>query len=46
VDRFGWPVAVAGGAGFACIAAMIWLVTAADQPMAEPAPTAVREVLV
>jgi ACS family glucarate transporter-like MFS transporter len=46
VDRFGWPVAVAGGAGFACIAAMIWLVTAADQPMAEPAPTAVRKVLV
>jgi len=35
VDRVGWPVAVASGAGFAFIAAAIWLVTAADRQMAE-----------
>lgn len=35
VDRFGWPVAVAGGAGFAFVAAAIWLVTAADRQVAE-----------
>jgi ACS family glucarate transporter-like MFS transporter len=36
VDRFGWSVAVAGGAGFAFVAAAIWLVTAADHQVAEP----------
>jgi cyanate permease len=34
VDRFGWSVAVAAGAGFAFIAAAIWLVTAADRQIA------------
>jgi ACS family glucarate transporter-like MFS transporter len=34
VDRFGWSVAVAGGAGFAFVAAAIWLVTAADRQVA------------
>jgi MFS transporter, ACS family, glucarate transporter len=35
VDRFGWSVAVAGGAGFAFVAAAIWLVTAADRQVTE-----------
>jgi len=38
VDRFGWSVAVAGGAGFAFLAATIWLVTAADRPLVEDQP--------
>lgn len=35
VDRFGWSVAVAGGAGFAFVAAAVWLVTAADRQLAD-----------
>jgi ACS family glucarate transporter-like MFS transporter len=43
VDRLGWAAAVAGGAAFAFIAAALWLVTAADRPVASesaaiPAP--------
>jgi hypothetical protein len=38
VDRLGWAAAVGGGAAFAFIAAALWLVTAADRPVAsEPA---------
>ena len=33
VDRFGWSVAVASGAGFAFVAAAVWLMTAADRPL-------------
>ena len=41
VDRFGWSAAVGGGAAFAFAAAAIWLVTAADRPVAsEPAVAA------
>ena len=32
---FGWSVAVAGGAGFAFVAAAVWLVTAADRQLAD-----------
>ena len=35
VDRFGWSIAVAGGAGFAFVAAAIWLVTAADRQITD-----------
>jgi len=38
VDRFGWSVAVGAGAGFAFVAAAIWLVTAADRQIAEQLP--------
>jgi cyanate permease len=42
VDRLGWAVAVAGGAGFAFVAAAIWLVTAADRQVAEQPALAAR----
>jgi ACS family glucarate transporter-like MFS transporter len=45
VDRFGWSVAVAGGAGFAFIAAAIWLMTAADRQMAEQPVLPAREAV-
>jgi len=45
VDRVGWSAAVAGGAGFAFVAAAIWLVTAADRKMAD-APTLATEPVV
>jgi MFS transporter, ACS family, glucarate transporter len=35
VDRFGWSVAVAGGAGFAFVAAALWLATSADRQVVE-----------
>jgi ACS family glucarate transporter-like MFS transporter len=46
VDRFGWWVAVAGGAGFAFVAAAIWLVIAADRPIADAPDLSVREAVV
>jgi ACS family glucarate transporter-like MFS transporter len=45
VDRVGWSVAVAGGAGFAFVAAAIWLVTAADRQMTD-VPAIVAEAAV
>jgi ACS family glucarate transporter-like MFS transporter len=45
VDRFGWSVAVAGGAVFAFIAAAIWLMTAADRQMAEQPAVPAREAI-
>jgi ACS family glucarate transporter-like MFS transporter len=38
VDRFGWSVAVASGAGFAFVAAAVWLMTAADRPLPDQQP--------
>jgi hypothetical protein len=43
VDRFGWSVAVAGGAGFAFAAAVIWLVTDVGQSLASAPAAAVPE---
>jgi len=45
VDRFGWSVAVAGGAGFAFIAAAIWLMTDADRQIAEQPVLPAREAV-
>jgi len=45
VDRFGWPVAVAGGAGFAFVAAAIWLATAADHPIGDQQAVAAGEAV-
>jgi ACS family glucarate transporter-like MFS transporter len=45
VDRFGWSVAVAGGAGFAFVAAAVWLVTAADRQLADRPPTVAPEAV-
>ena len=45
VDRLGWAAAVAGGAAFAFIAAALWLVTAADRPVASESAAVPAEVV-
>ena len=45
VDRFGWSVAVASGAGFAFVAAAVWLMTAADRPLTDQEPVAAGEAV-